>query len=433
MTLPQHREQMVARLAVAGALVAHVLIVGSIILQPRPLIRPLYNDAIHRNGPGADFYAVYHAGVNMERGLSLYDSAPDGITPYYYPFRYLPAVAYVGRGLLAMRPETARRGWVVVLEGLLALVIMLLSRSIPQGSWRAFSIVVLLLSSPYFLELYMGQFTFAAVSLTLVGLFLPAGALAYAAGTVLKVVPIVAAPALLLHRRYWMHVALALGALILGSAPYFATHRDDMRFFLDFNVRSPGGLHSGNFGVVYLARLIADSMHADIITEHWEGVVKLARAVLLGGTAILVLLSKDRRPILGVCTLLLAHFVSFAHVWEHSMSAVALLGVALLGEEMAALRVRAVVAAAIVLLALPTPFVFLDKAQDPRVWDPSASWSPIARYMLLCPKALPTFALYAAGVSQLGRAGFARPWSQEWIDDRRQRMKRSGGSRVAGA
>jgi len=60
----------------------HVAIVSSILVEERSLIWPLHNDTIRRYGRGADFYAVYHAGVNTRRGISPYMRNDDGVTPY---------------------------------------------------------------------------------------------------------------------------------------------------------------------------------------------------------------------------------------------------------------------------------------------------------------------------------------------------------------
>jgi len=81
------------RIILASLAAIHIAIVASILVEDRSVIWPLHNDTIHRHGRGADFYGVYHAGVNTRRGMNPYRLNNDGITPYRYPFRYLPIVA----------------------------------------------------------------------------------------------------------------------------------------------------------------------------------------------------------------------------------------------------------------------------------------------------------------------------------------------------
>ncbi|HUK61973.1 MAG TPA: glycosyltransferase 87 family protein, partial [Dongiaceae bacterium] len=200
----------------ALAALAHVAIVATLFAGPRPVFWRLHNDTVHRAGPGADFYGLYHAAWNMAHGASPYDLHPDPVTPYFYPFRYLPIVAEAGRPLLLVPPATAHRIWIVADEAILLALVLVLARRFPGRGLRSFAIVTLLLSSPFFLELYMGQFTFAAIALAAIGLLVPWGAPVYAAGSVLKVVPMLAAPALVRHRRTWPHLVLGgLGVIVL--------------------------------------------------------------------------------------------------------------------------------------------------------------------------------------------------------------------------
>jgi hypothetical protein len=63
---------------------------------------------------------------------------------------------------------------------------------------------------------------------------------------------------------------------------------------------------------------------------------------------------------------------------------------------------------ALVVLALPTPWALVDRARDPAVFDPSASWPASTRALLVLAKALPTLLLHVAGLIPLVRAGFER-------------------------
>jgi hypothetical protein len=85
--------------------------------------------------------------------------------------------------------------------------------------------------------------------------------------------------------------------------------------------------------------------------------------------------------------MLLAHFLTYHHVWEHHYSGVlvlVLLGLGRVGPT-PWLSIPAV------LLALPTPFVLLDTSLDPAVADPSTSWSWWGRALLPACKVVPTW------------------------------------------
>jgi hypothetical protein len=408
----------VGAIAVAAALVVHIIVVASIASQPRPIIWPLHNDTIHRPGPAADFFSVYHASVNLTRGESPYGLEPDGRTPRFYQFRYLPVVAEVGRVALALPPTTAYRIWIAVLEGMLAALIVVLCRR-ASGWKRYFVACCLLVSSPYFLELYMGQFTFAATVLLALGLSTSVCAF-YVGALLLKTFPLAAGVALVRTPR-WKCVAAAVGVLLLVSVPYFARHPGDWSAFYKANFEVSngvgGGLHSGNFGFAYLLYCVFNDLKIGL---DWPTFTKLLHELILIATAAAVLLSKERRVVIGASTMVLAHFVGYAHVWEHHMSAVLVIGLLLVTSLEKERALVAVCAACSIVLALPTPFGLLDTAKDPRAWDPALHWPLYKSYLVLIPKAVPTAVLYVASVVTVCRAGFHRPaellrrgWSEQ--------------------
>ena len=232
------------------ALWIHGYAVVSIVRQPlgverappelRSLVWPLHNDTVHRMGPATDFFAVSHAGRNLEEGHSPYNlKESPRITPYYFEFRYLPIVAQtLGRAaLLPDKPLHAWHGWVVMVEIILALFIFVFrrrARSVPLIS--TLGTCLALVSSPYLLELHMGQFTFATTALILIGVMVHVwpvprdraprltaviGTAAYTAAVLLKVFPLVAVPALARARRCWPFIVVALAVTVIVSVPYF--------------------------------------------------------------------------------------------------------------------------------------------------------------------------------------------------------------------
>lgn len=439
-----------------GLLVAtvHLALVVDVARQPlateagpdthRALIWPLHNDTIHRIGPGADFFAVYHAGQALEAGLDPYQQAElVRRTPYWFPFRYLPTVGHtLGRAAIAFAPRTAYLLWLALTELVLWGLVVVIARRAAAAWQRNVGLGALLLSSPYLLELHMGQFTFVTVAAVTLALLLerapPGGlqgrprwwprlgaALAYAGAVLLKLFPVVTAPALLRQRRYWPMLTLALTALGVALLHDFAGQPQQARTFWEVNFSQPvGGMDGGNVGLVYAGYLALQRLCPAWHAAHWSAALGLWRLLVLGASALVVLLARKHDVRVGVALLLLAHFVSYAHVWEHHVSGIIVLGVLLL---LASPRADAAsagtsgpgprrrwgtlaVAAALVLLALPTPFTYFDAERHPLVVDPSASWSLAARYAVVLSKALPTVVLFVVALRWQLEAGLALPW-----------------------
>lgn len=387
----------------------HLAIVGSIAFQDRPIIWPLHNDTIHRSGRGADFYAVYHAGLNVRRGLDPYANDADGVTPYWYPFRYLPVIAIAAQPITHLPPRAADLAWVVTLEAILALLLVTLWKRIPDPRTRVAAIGLLLINSPYFLELYMGQFTFASVTLCGLGLMLPAGQLLLCGSVLLKPFTLTTLPAMARHRRYWSHGVLVIACVILASVPWFLRHPEQVRTFLLLNFGGASGYHAGNYGFERLLQLLVDDAHLTLVRRYWNAWALGFELVTLAVTASLVLLSRNASVVVGAVALLLAHFLTYRHVWEHHMSGVCVLGALLLTTGNVSRPRTVAVLLSLVLLALPTPFGLVDVAKDPSVFDPSTQWPRAASYVILLPKVIPTIILFIIAVGDLCRDGFLSP------------------------
>lgn len=414
-----------------GLLVAlaavHLAIVLSVARQPvgeqfspahRSVIWPLHHDTVHRAGPGADFFALYHAGVQEQRGQSPYDNhEKPRITPPFFPFRYLPVVAQtLGRTAAAMPPMTAYHAWIAVLELLLAASCVVLWRQPIPLPWRTAAIAALLLSSPYFLELHMGQFTFAASALLALGLLaldrstrvasarFAAGTAAFAAAALLKVFPLASGAALVRHRRGLVAGAITGALVVAVTAPYFLAHADQWHAFAttNFGHRGTDGFHGGNYGCVYVMFLVARDLGRGAV-RHFGGFAAVWQVAVLGATAAFVIWRKPSM-LTGGLALMLAHMITYKLVWEHHASGIVLacafLLIPLAGDR--TWRGRWIALGCLILLALPTPFVFVD-AHDPRVFDPTWQWSHVARYVLPMCKAVPTLALYVVACVQVHR------------------------------
>jgi hypothetical protein len=285
----------------------------------------------------------------------------------------------------------------------------------------------LLASTPFFLELHMGQFTFLAVALAVASLIAlgddpdpasPAGLLGaagLAAAVNLKVFPLVTAPALLRSRAGRMAILGAAVSFAALNLPAFVAHPDQWRSFYEQNFVQPiGGLDSGNHGLLYVVYLAVRDLGGRWTPAAWRETTALWQLAVLGGTAWLAFLSRHReRVLLGGAALLLAHFLSYVHVWEHHASGVvpaALLVLLALARAPEQNRPSiAVLLAALALLVLPTTFALQDRLRDPRVWDPTGGWPPWGRYLPPLCKAVPTVAAFAVAISALARAGLSLP------------------------
>lgn len=415
----------------------HVYVVWTIAAQPLGILRKppsqrsaiwnLHNDTVHRKGPGADLFAVYHAGVALDQGLDPYglDENPRR-TPYFFAFRYLPVVGQtLGFALSTLPPRAAYLLWVAILEATLAGLIAAIFRRARDPGLSVLATCILLVSSPYFLEVHMGQFTFVTLGLVALAVLLPQptgarrigkgtlrGAACYTAAVLLKVFPLVAAPALLRRMPQRLILAIAVVTAVAVSAPYFLARPHEWGIFYQTNVGAPsGGGDAGNYGLVYLMARIVDDLGQPWLAERSRVLITGWRILMLSASALLVWLSREGRIGLGVATMLLAHFASYPHVWEHHMSGVIVTGILVLltvwHDRGPTCRVaRGVIIAALILLALPTPFALFDVDKNPAVWDPSATWPAWQRYVLPLSKALPTAALLGICLWLLGRAGW---------------------------
>ena len=113
--------------------------------------------------------------------------------------------------------------------------------------------------------------------------------------------------------------------------------------------------------------------------------------------------------------MLLAHFVSYVHLWEHHISAVFFVGLLfwLLRERLCARLgplATALLLASLILLALPSPSALFDPTFNITEMDPSKHWSLAVKLFVAGSKALPLLAIWGVVVWSHWRAGFARPW-----------------------
>jgi len=135
---------------------------------------PLFNDATHRLQRGYDFYAVFQKSYEFGHGGSLYtdvdyraQAAGGLVVPYCAAnFRYLPSWGWFMSWTLCQLPaETAYWVWVSAIELMFLFCLWLFWRR--TAGWRAriWLMVIWLAYFPYYLELFVGQFSFMATGL----------------------------------------------------------------------------------------------------------------------------------------------------------------------------------------------------------------------------------------------------------------------------
>jgi len=130
-----------------------------------------FDSTATRGERGWDFFALYQAGHNVLTGVSAYESdneAIEVVAPRYTPFRYLPISAYtLGIALNALPPLWAFRLWVALTEGALLACAALSWRLAPDRRRGAVMAAMWLCFTPYYLELYLGQFNVIQAGLVL--------------------------------------------------------------------------------------------------------------------------------------------------------------------------------------------------------------------------------------------------------------------------
>jgi hypothetical protein len=365
----------------AAAAMLHALMLGSLFWG---YLDALFADsALHPRG--TDFFAVFEGGRNAIEGRSLffYDAADTSETPYHTPYRYIPFLAYaIGAPFNALDAWDAYWAWVAFNELLLVLTAFATWRVGGRGNWAIVAAAMWFAFSPYYLELYMGQFSFLmAVLLFWVGVGVMRGREAVAgapwiASLIAKSNSAMLFP-LFLRLGWWRTLAAAaavvslsmlyfafrpgdfdyflwlnLDRIVSGSLPFLEleAHERETYFFVDPELRyfrfSPGEL--GAVGLITNALLIQD---ADAATVPSVYTTALVLAVLAGSLAATFLPRENDR--LTLFALWSAVFFLAYTVWEHHY-VMLLPALALLVALRPAHRPWALLA--FVLTALPAPY-----------------------------------------------------------------------------
>jgi hypothetical protein len=352
-----------ALVLVAMAVVVHLLMAGSLFWG---YLDPLFdNSTVHDKG--VDFFSIYEAGHRALEGGSVYyaDPALAPVVPYSALYRYVPAFAYVFAlppNALQVGAWTAYWGWIAFYEVLLLANAYTTWRLGGRTAWAAVAAAMWFVFTPFYLEQYMGQFSFLMATLLLwTGAGIVAGREARAGppwvvSLVVKSSSALIAP-LFLRLRWWR--TLLAGALLGGlSMLYFAWRPDEWEVFYraNFDVLGESTLRAtyynpGELGAVALLRnaiLAFDAEAQGVSTVYTEA---FAYAVI--GIALIATFWPRRIDSLAVFAMWIATFFLVYTVWEHHY-VMLLPALVLLVIYRPSLRPLALVT--FVFVALPTPY-----------------------------------------------------------------------------
>ena len=412
------RGERIGWLAFAAALVLPATMVATLVVRVEekrrgeethlPRILHLFNDAAHRVGPGADFFALYHAGVQLEGDGRIYSWTHDGITPPYYSFRYLPSLALTaGRAVRLVSPWTAYLIWLALLEGLLAACMLVTRRLFDGGPLVPWLWALCLAYTPLWLELFMGQFSFATGALVFLACVLATSKhsrwalLPWIVSVAIKIYPAILLPLWWRKGALWLSTGL-VALLALGNAPGFLWLPDAWQTFKGTNF-SPTWVippNAAQYGFSFVEQVVL--VRGLGVPGHlWPTIHRVGSVVIFAVALAFALRRRGSSLAAGAAALLLAHQLTYRDVWEHHSSMVLPMGLLLLRENLADRRVAWTIGGALVMLALPTPFALWDL---PGADDPAWSWNLAQQLAVPGAKVLPTLALFASALWTLRRS-----------------------------
>lgn len=369
---------------------------------------PYFFDATVLSGQrGLDFYSIYQAGYNARQGWDIYENDPNKVSivvPYFTPYRYLPLVAYtVGAGLSLMTPLMAYKAWVVMIELTLLTCVYLTWRGLRDPNRLAPLVLFWLGFTPFYLELFMGQFSlvqgaliFMLLRLTLreAGPGRAAFDAVFVASVLWKINTIILAPALLLARRFRPLILTAL-AVLVTTVPYFIIFPAHARDFWANNFgNTVAGHELGNLG---FRQLVFELFAVWGATPAFQ---RLAQWLVVGGiflisTLFTFYLSAKRGAGLTfslTALWLTAFFLVSPQIWEHHY--VMLLPILVMVYSQ---KPHWAIFVIWLGLALPTPFGFIGLQpviaanHDLRAFALEPAWQPLLQH---ASKALPTLMLW---------------------------------------
>jgi len=380
------------RAVLASAVLLHLVLVVSIVTQPldggtppatrRFITAPLSYDSANWPGPGGDFFALYHAGLQVRAGKSPHDlDETPRLTPYFFRYIYSPLLAQtLGRSVSLASPRAAYIGWVVVIELCLGAWLVVLWRSSLDALTKMVAISILLVNQPYLLELHMGQFTFVAVACALLAAMAAAqsgigGAALLAVGVLIKTFPVATLPAFAREGRARL---VGLGGLAAFAAILLAS-AGSARGPLSLGAQDLVGVpHPGAYSIPQALFVLVLAV-SNVWLPTTSPLVPGAITALVVGVAAFIVWRNRLSTLAGAAVLLLAFLVSYFHAWEHHYGAAILAGTALLVPGRGAIpdERRPVVLLLLAWLALPTLYAVMPVPWSAGAWMAMSLWKAV--------------------------------------------------------
>jgi len=399
---------------------------------------------------GWDFYALYQAGRNVLTGVSAYQTDAvkiDLAVPFHTPYRYLPLPAYtLGVVLNALSPQWAFRLWVAVIE-LTLLGCAYLSWRLGGGGHRGSVLAAMWLCfTPYYLEIYMGQFSLiqsALVLLMMVSAARPGAVLIgdlcrnrrrpqatsprakspigplprlrgwrfdlpWVASLLWKQTTGLFVPLLLRLRSQpsglpegWRSLGWAALAVLATSVPYFVLYPSALPAFLANFQSGPPTAQLGNLGVRQFLFSALSALVPSLSPAAQATLQRVWVGIVLGIGLWLTLEHPRPDAVLHLCLWATTYFMIYHHVWEHHY--VMLLPVYVVLYHRSGSRAVLVLYA---LVAIWTPYILVDPwgmaaRHAPMRWTPLQP--PLLDVWYHASKAVPVLALWGHIVRSIWR------------------------------
>jgi hypothetical protein len=229
--------------------------------------------------------------------------------------------------------------WVIVNEVLFIAVLPLIRKMVASTRDFLAAMAVLVFFAPLYLEIYMGNATFMAASLMIIGLYffrqdkLNRFYFLYLASLFIKPIGLLFIP-ILLARRHYKQVILVLTIFLGPALSYFAAYPDQWDKFLSVNM--PGGavqagflVHGGHQGfyTLYLRVMafLSDVHTADLYSLSqlsWVGewTVRAIPFIFVVVSLWATCRLRNNSPYLLFFLWSATYLLGYKDVWEHSYS-----------------------------------------------------------------------------------------------------------------
>lgn len=311
---------------------------------------------------GGDFYAIYQAGNNLIHGISIYETDPNLIhqTIAFNPYRYLPPPAILGAIFnLIFTPQQAYWFWVFFLELLLGLAIYLTWCISPNKTYFYLSASMWLIFSPFYPELYMGQFSFVQGFL----IFLMGYALiqrrpalfdwSWFLSILWKTNTALFTPLFIRLKKFKIIIITILTTAAI-TIPYFYFYPGSWQKFM-INFGHVNNSYIGNMGLNQLLFNLLNKASLDLINlwGHSYFTISLINYALMFVVVLVTFLKKNFNPLINLALWTTLYFLTYHQVWEHHYTMILPILILVF------LTTRSwIVFICWLLLALPTPFFF---------------------------------------------------------------------------